>query len=123
MNKPTPHPHAPGSRLAKREANALKRQADETKRQAETIALRVSMALEWTVAVRFAGGAHDVRIVRTGGMPEGYSEARIAVRERHNLPALRYTHAERIAAILRESLARNADTSRRVVSPPLRRRA
>lgn len=123
MQKIAPHPHAPGSRAAKREANAAKREAETVQRQAETIALRVSMALTWIVIVRFAGGAHDVRLHNTGKpLPEGYSEARVSIRERWNLPALRYTYAERLAATLRETLDRNRDGSRRVVSPPPRRR-
>lgn len=123
MNVKPKHPHAPGSRALRKAENAKRREAETVKIQAETIALRISMALDWTAVVRFAGGAHDVRVVRADAIPAGYAESRIAIRERGNLPALRFVGAERVAAILRETLDRNRDGSRRVVSPPLRRRA
>jgi hypothetical protein len=130
MNVKPKHPHAPGSRAARREANAAKRASEAVARQAEAVALRVSMALTWIVIVTFRGGAHDVRLHNVSApLPEGYSEARVSLRERGNLPALRYTIAERLAERLRAALDRNrverGETARRAVSPTvlLRRRA
>lgn len=125
MNKPILHPHAPGSRAARKAENAKRREAENAKRQAETIALRASQERGYTVVVRFALGAHDVRIVKADAIPEGYAESRIATRDRARLasalrqdtpPALRYVEAERLAESLRGSLDRNRDASRVVGS-------
>lgn len=125
MNKPEMHPHKPGSRAARKALNAAAREAKAREDQARLVALRASQAREYTVAVTFRAGAHDVRIVKPSEMPERYSEARIATRERSRLavalrqgemPPLRYVEAERLAESLRASLDRNRDASRVVGS-------
>lgn len=130
MNKPNVNTPAPGSRKARREANAKAREQDKAREQAATIALRASQERGWTVAVTFRAGAHDVKIVRTGTMPAGYSEARVATRERARLaaalrqgtpPALRYSEAEGLANALRNALARSRGPVRRVAGEARRR--
>jgi hypothetical protein len=92
---------------ARRDAEAAAEAANATKIQAEMIAKRASMARTHIVIVRFAGGAHDVKMHDvTAPLPVGYSEARVSLRERWNTPALRFTDAERLADTLRASLDR-----------------
>jgi hypothetical protein len=112
MNKPVAHPHAPGSRKARREANAKAREQARNVEQARVIALRASMGREYVVAVRFARGAHEVAVFGAGAIPAGekifpaWQEARVSIRERGSLPGMRYVVAERLAEALDGSLLR-----------------
>lgn len=113
MNKPEAHPHKPGSRKARKIASAKRQADDAVKIQAQVIALRASMALTWIVVVRFARGAHDVRLHNTGEpLPQGYTEARASINQRWNLPAMRYNVAETVAERLNATLNANRDRSR-----------
>ena len=71
--------------------------------QAETFALRASMDATWRVWIRFARGAHDVRLSREA--PKGYQEARASRKVRGDSPGLRYGAAERIADGIGRKLA------------------
>jgi len=89
---------AAAARRAERQAVAdAKAAAARITAQAERIALRATQGLEWTVAVYFARGARDLRVVRAGSIPKGMQESRAARRVRGNAPGLRFSEAETIA--------------------------
>lgn len=83
-------------RIGKRALKSDKRQAKRIALQAETIALRVSMGLEWLIVVKFVGGARDIRIVGVDAIPKGYQESRACRKTRGDAPGLRYIAAERV---------------------------
>ena len=64
------------AKAAERAESARERKAAE--RRAEAERLRDPEAV-WTVAVRFARGARDLRVVRLDSLPNGYRESRAAL--------------------------------------------
>lgn len=92
----------------KRAKQAEKATARKVAKQASLIALRSSMALEWTVAVCFRRGAHEVRVVKSDAIPRGFSESKAARKVRGDSPALRFREAERLADNLSRKLRENA---------------
>ena len=101
-------------RAEKAAEKAEKAVAERIAAQARLIALRASATL-YVVAIRFAGGAHDLRIVAVGEpLPKGFRESRACQRTRGAALGLRHRDAETV----RDGVARKMATG----SPLARRR-
>jgi len=102
--------------IARREAHRAEVAERERKRKraalSEHAARAGSMALEWTVVIRFARGARDVKVCKVGEVPGHYEESRAASKAREGGPGLRYSEAVQIADTIRERIPQR--TTRRV---------
>jgi hypothetical protein len=92
-------------------AKAAKAQAERVADQAALFALRASMDATYRVWIRFARGAHAIKVATEA--PKGFREARASRKVRGDRPGMRFREAETLAANIERKMGASRAQQRR----------